>query len=181
MALLRKAGEISAEGHRAAMLAPEPAHEYEIQAVVEYTFIAARRRAARVRLDRRRGRERHAAPLHEGPRRRRSRATSSSSTPPREYEGYAADVTRTIPVSGTLHRRTQRKLYQLVRDAQAAAERNSKPGMSAKAAQDSSIAVRAKGLVALGLAEIGDGDVRSAVAGELHRQRPSPASRPTSG
>ena len=36
--LLRKAGEISAEGHRAAMTAPEPAHEYEIQAVVEYTF-----------------------------------------------------------------------------------------------------------------------------------------------
>src|SRR4029453_5919331 len=31
LALLRKAGEISAEGHRAAMLAPEPAHEYELQ------------------------------------------------------------------------------------------------------------------------------------------------------
>ncbi len=44
-------------------------------------------------------------------------------------------------------------MYQLVRDAQAAAERNSKPGMSAQAASDSSIAVRAKGLVALGLAE----------------------------
>jgi len=35
LALLRKAGEISAEGHRAAMVAPEPAHEYELQAVVE--------------------------------------------------------------------------------------------------------------------------------------------------
>src|SRR5688500_6459893 len=39
MALLRKAAEITAEGHRAAMLAPEPAHEYELQAAVEYAFM----------------------------------------------------------------------------------------------------------------------------------------------
>jgi Xaa-Pro aminopeptidase len=42
-------------------------------------------------------------------------------------------------------------IYQLVRDAQAAAERNSKPGMLAAAAQDSSVAVRAAGLAKLGL------------------------------
>ncbi|HEY9229227.1 MAG TPA: M24 family metallopeptidase, partial [Gemmatimonadaceae bacterium] len=72
-----------------------------------------------------------------------------------EYEGYAADITRTIPVSGTFTPE-QKKLYQLVRDAQAAAERNSKPGKSASAAQDSSVVVRAKGLVALGLAESED-------------------------
>ena len=72
-----------------------------------------------------------------------------------EYEGYAADITRTIPVSGTFTPE-QSKIYQLVRDAQAAAERNSKPGMSAPAAQDSSVAVRAKGLAALGLVESED-------------------------
>ena len=44
-----------------------------------------------------------------------------------EYEGYAADITRTIPVSGTFTAE-QKKIYQIVRDAQAAAERNSKPG-----------------------------------------------------
>ena len=43
-----------------------------------------------------------------------------------------------------------------MRDAQAAAERNSKPGKSAAAAQDSSVAVRAKGLAALGLVESED-------------------------
>ena len=48
-----------------------------------------------------------------------------------EYEGYAADITRTIPVSGTFTAE-QKKIYQLVRDAQAAAERNSKPGKSAR-------------------------------------------------
>jgi Xaa-Pro aminopeptidase len=69
-----------------------------------------------------------------------------------EYEGYAADITRTIPVSGTFTKE-QRAVYQLVRDAQAAAERNSKPGMLASAAQDSSIVVRTKGLAALGLVE----------------------------
>jgi Xaa-Pro aminopeptidase len=69
-----------------------------------------------------------------------------------EYEGYAADITRTIPVSGK-YTAEQRAIYQLVRDAQAAAERNSKPGMSAGAAQDSSFDIRARGLAALGLVE----------------------------
>jgi Xaa-Pro aminopeptidase len=69
-----------------------------------------------------------------------------------EYEGYAADITRTIPVSGTFTAE-QRQIYQLVRDAQAAAERNAKPGRSAQAAQDSSVAVRARGLATLGLIE----------------------------
>jgi Xaa-Pro aminopeptidase len=69
-----------------------------------------------------------------------------------EYEGYAADITRTIPVSGK-YTAEQKKIYKLVRDAQAAAERNSRPGMSAAAAQDSSFDIRARGLAALGLVE----------------------------
>jgi Xaa-Pro aminopeptidase len=72
-----------------------------------------------------------------------------------EYEGYAADVTRTIPVSGT-YTPAQRELYKLVYDAQLAAERNAKAGMSVRASVDSSVAIRAKGLVALGLAESED-------------------------
>jgi hypothetical protein len=69
-----------------------------------------------------------------------------------EYRGYAADITRTIPVSGT-YTAAQRQLYQLVRDAQDIAERFSKPGMSVRAATDSSVALRARGLAALGLVE----------------------------
>src|SRR6185503_15021980 len=42
---------------------------------------------------------------------------------------------------------------------QAAAERNSKPGMSAQAANDTSIVVRAKGLAALGLVESEDATI----------------------
>ena len=50
----------------------------------------------------------------------------------------------------------QRALYQLVRDAQAAAEKFSKPGMSSLAASDSSFEVRARGLAALGYIESAD-------------------------
>jgi Xaa-Pro aminopeptidase len=151
LALLRKAGEISAEGHRAAMLAPEPAHEYEVQAVVEYTF--TRLGGERPAYGSIVGAGADGTQLHYMKDRNQAKPGDliviDAAT---QYEGYAADVTRTIPVSGS-YTADQRKLYQLVRDAQAAAERNSKPGMSAKAASDSSIAVRAKGLVALGLAE----------------------------
>jgi len=154
MALLRKAGEISAEGHRAAMLAPEPAHEYELQAAVEYTFM--KRGGARPSYGSIVGAGKNGTQLHymkdRGPAKPGDVVVIDAGT---EYEGYAADVTRTVPVSGTFTP-AQRALYQLVYDAQLAAERNSKAGMSAKAAVDSSIAIRAKGLVALGLAESED-------------------------
>jgi Xaa-Pro aminopeptidase len=67
-----------------------------------------------------------------------------------EFEGYAADETRTLPVSGSFTA-PQRAIYQLVRDAQAAAERLARAGQSARASADSSVEVRARGLAALGL------------------------------
>jgi len=151
MALLRKAGEISAEGHRAAMTAPEPGHEYEIQAAVEYTFMKLG--GARPSYGSIVGAGKNGTQLHymkdRGVAKPGDVIVIDAGT---EYEGYAADVTRTIPVSGTFTP-AQREIYKLVYDAQLAAERNSKAGMSAKAAVDSSIDIRAKGLVALGLAE----------------------------
>lgn len=151
MALLRKASEISAEGHRAAMLAPEPAHEYELQAAAEHAFMKlGGRRPAYGSIV---GAGRNGTTLHymksRGAAKPGDVVVLDAGT---EYEGYTADVTRTIPVSGTFTRE-QRALYQLVYEAQLAAERNSRAGMSARASVDSSIAVRAKGLVALGLAE----------------------------
>jgi len=71
------------------------------------------------------------------------------------YRGYAADVTRTIPVSGKFTAE-QRAVYQLVRDAQAAAEKVAKPGASAKAWSDTARAVEARGLAKLGLIESED-------------------------
>ena len=71
------------------------------------------------------------------------------------YRGYAADVTRTVPVSGRFSRE-QRAIYQLVRDAQAASERVAKPGASWQAWRDSARAVEARGLARLGLIESPD-------------------------
>ncbi len=154
-ALLRRAAEISVAGHRAAMQSVAPdLHEYDLQAVIEFTF-------------RRQGSERPAygsivgsgpngTQLHYMKDRRALQAGELVVIDAgAEYGGYAADVTRTLPVSGTFTP-DQRALYQIVRDAQAAAERNSGPGKSVQAAQDSSVDVRARGLARLGLIEAPD-------------------------
>jgi Xaa-Pro aminopeptidase len=64
--------------------------------------------------------------------------------------GYAADVTRTIPVSGRFTPE-QRAIYQLVRDAQAASERVARPGATWEGWRDSARVVEARGLARLGL------------------------------
>jgi Xaa-Pro aminopeptidase len=68
------------------------------------------------------------------------------------YRGYAADVTRTLPVSGKFTP-DQRAIYQLVRDAQTAAERVAKPGASWQAWRDTAFAIHAQGMARLGLVE----------------------------
>ena len=151
ISLLRRAAEISSEGHRAVLLAPTPQHEYELQAVLEYNF--TRLGGTRPAYGSIVGSGVNGTQLHY----MKDRAETKPGDlvvmdAAAEYEGYAADITRTIPVSGTFTPE-QRKIYQLVRDAQAAAERNARPGKSAQAAQDSSVAVRARGLAALGLIE----------------------------
>lgn len=149
LALLRRAAEISDAGHRAAMTMAQPTKEYEIQAALEYAFL--RLGGARPSYGSIVGGGAHGTQLHymrdRGDVRPGDLVVMDAAT---EYEGYAADITRTLPVSGTFTA-PQRALYQLVRDAQAAAERNSKPGMSAAAASDSAFDVRERGLAALGL------------------------------
>jgi Xaa-Pro aminopeptidase len=68
------------------------------------------------------------------------------------YKGYAADVTRTIPASG-VYSPQQRAVYQIVRDAQAAAERQAKLGALSQLMSDSAAVVLAAGLTRLGLIE----------------------------
>lgn len=154
IALLKKAAEISSEGHRAAMLAPVPQHEYELQAALENAFL--RLGADRPAYGSIVGSGQNGTQLHymkdRGETKPGDLVVMDAAG---EYEGYAADITRTIPVSGT-YTPEQRKVYQIVRDAQAAAERNSGPGKLQQVASDSSYVVRAKGLAALGLIESED-------------------------
>jgi len=136
------------------MTAPMPRHEYELQAALEYTF--TRLGGSRPAYGSIVGSGLNGTQLHymkdHGETKPGDLVVMDAAT---EYEGYAADITRTIPVSGTFTP-DQRRMYQLVRDAQAAAERNAGPGKSAQAAQDSSVEVRARGLAALGLIESAD-------------------------
>ncbi len=68
------------------------------------------------------------------------------------YAGYAADITRTIPVNGRFTSE-QRAIYQLVRDAQAAAEEIAGPGVSSADMSRRATEILASGLAELGLTE----------------------------
>ncbi len=154
LALIRRAAEISSEGHKAAMRLQQPNKEFELQAALEYEFTrlgGARPAYGSIVGGGVRGTQLHYM-RNRGDLKPGDMVVIDAAT---EYEGYAADVTRSIPVSGT-YSPEQREMYQLVLDAQLAAERNSKVGMSSIAAQDSSEDVRARGLAKLGLIESPD-------------------------
>ena len=151
-ALLRRAAEISAIGHRDAMRATAPGcNEGEIQAVLEGAF-------------RRLGGETpgygsivgsgpNALALHYMRNDRVMRAGEvmviDAAT---AFEHYSADVTRTLPVSGRFTP-DQRAIYQIVLDAQAAFVRQIRPGAPYFTANDSGRAVVTAGLARLGLIE----------------------------
>ena len=152
MELIRKAVAITVEAHREAMRAIEPdMNEFEVEALVEYTF---RRNGAQGPS--------FASIIGSGPNsttlhyNRDDRFMRAGEVVVMDigasYRGYAADVTRTVPVSGTFSAE-QRAIYQIVRDAQAAAERNAKPGAEARVMSDSASAVLDAGVARLGLTE----------------------------
>ncbi|HEY4321037.1 MAG TPA: aminopeptidase P N-terminal domain-containing protein [Gemmatimonadales bacterium] len=151
IAALRRAAVISSDGHRAVLLMPEPTHEYDMQAVLESTFL--KEGGERPAYGSIVGAGANSTLLHymldRGPARPGDIVVIDAAT---QYDGYAADVTRSIPVSGK-YTPEQRAIYQLVRNAQAAAERNARPGLPRAAAWDSATALRARGLAALGLIE----------------------------
>jgi len=150
LASMRRAAQITSAAHVAAMRATAPGrHEYEIEATVEYEF-------------RRRGANGPAYPsivasganatiLHYHENSRRMAAgdlllLDAGS----EVDCYAADVTRTWPVSGTFSP-PQRRVYELVLAAQHAAIAAVKPGASVNDAHDVAVRTLVDGLRALGL------------------------------
>lgn len=68
------------------------------------------------------------------------------------YDGYSADITRTVPVDGT-YTPEAKEIYRIVLDAQKAAERQIKPGTPRNAPTDSAYVVLKAGLTRLGLIE----------------------------
>ncbi len=127
--LIRAAIHATIEAHRAVARKIAPGvYEYEVEAVIQEAF-------------RRHGSERDAFPsivgsgpnsciLHYSANRRRMSAGELVVVDiGAEYSYYAADITRTYPVSGKFSPR-QRELYLAVLNAQKAAERAAKPGIT---------------------------------------------------
>ena len=152
LALLRRAIAITVLAHREAARAIEPGmNEFEIEALIEYTF--RRNGADRPAFATIVGSGPNSTTLHYHRNDRFMRAGDVVVMDiGASYRGYAADVTRTVPVSGTFTP-DQRAIYQLVRDAQAAAERQVRIGARASLMSDSASAVLTAGLARLGLIE----------------------------
>ncbi len=150
MDLISRAAAISMEAHAEAARAIEPGmNEFEIQALMEYTF---RRYGA--------DRPAYASIVGSGPNstvlhyNRDDRYMQAGDLllidAAASFAGYAADVTRTFPVSGTFTP-AQRDIYQIVRAAQAAAERTARPGVKWSEVSRVASATLAEGLTRLGL------------------------------
>ena len=150
IALLRRAAQISARGHREAMKALAPGcGENEIQAVLDGSF--RRLGGDRPGYGSIVGGGKNATILHymedndvlnDGELLLIDAATS--------FDHYSADITRTLPVNGKFSP-AQRDIYQIVRDAQEAWVRQVKPGVSVRAADEAGRAVIERGLARLGL------------------------------
>lgn len=152
LTMIRNAVDITVRAQREAIPAIRPGlNEFEIQALIEYTF---RRNGA--------DRPAFATIVGSGP----NSTTLHYNANDRfignndmvvldigaSFRGYAADVTRTVPASGVFSP-PQRAIYQLVRDAQAAAERQARVEAPARLMSDSAESVLANGLARLGLIE----------------------------
>ena len=150
LACMRKAAAIAAEGHHAAMRAArDGVHEYEIEALLDYTF-------------RRLGASGPAYPsivaagvnatiLHYTTNDQQMRAADLLLIDAgAEYGGYCSDITRTFPVGGHFTE-AQRAIYDLVLQAQLAAIEIVRPGIAVDAPHARAVEVLVDGLLALGL------------------------------
>ena len=126
---LRQAVAISAEGHRAAMMAAAPGKwEYELEAAAEGTF--RRLGAERVGYPSIVGAGFNSTVLHyDASRARLAEGDVVVMDMAAEFGYYSADLTRTIPASGRFSPR-QRAIYDLVLGSQQAAMDSVRPGVT---------------------------------------------------
>jgi Xaa-Pro aminopeptidase len=150
--LIRRAIQVSVLAHRAAMRSVVPGmNEFEMQALIEYYF-------------RRNGVERpaYSSIVGSGPNsttlhyRDADRFMQENEVllidAGASYRGYAADITRTMPVNGTFSS-DQRAIYEIVLRAQKAAESLVRTGVTWADLNQAAEREIAAGLTALGLIE----------------------------
>jgi Xaa-Pro aminopeptidase len=150
LAHMRRAAAIAAAGHDAAVRAVrDGVREYEIEAVLDYTFrkmggagpaypsiVAAGANATILHYT-----------TNDQPMRDGQLVLIDAGA---EYEGYCSDVTRTFPV-GTRFSEAQRAIYDLVLQAQLAAIEIIRPGVRVEDAHRRVIEILVEGLLALGI------------------------------
>lgn len=165
--LMQRAIDITAGALRAAYRAARPdMHEYELEAVIEYVFHSEGAEAPAFPSIV--GSGENSVVLHyETNRRQMQDGDLVVMDVGAEYHGYAADVTRTIPVSGTFSD-DQRAIYQLVLDAQEAAIEATRPGNSFNAPHYAARAVLEQGLRDLGILGEEEDVMRYAIHASSH-------------
>jgi Xaa-Pro aminopeptidase len=150
LAIQRRAADITAEAHIAAMRAAKPGvNEYEIEALIDYTFrrkggfgpgypsiVGGGVNATILHY------VENKAPLREG-----DLLLVDAGC---EVDGFTADVTRTFPVGGRFSE-PQRRVYEAVLDAQLEAIAATKPGATLEAIHAGVVESLTRKMVALGL------------------------------
>jgi Xaa-Pro aminopeptidase len=149
---LRIAAEISARGHLAAMRMAQPGvGEFELQGLAEYVWRSEG--ADGPGYSSIVGSGPNSTILHYGASTRIAQAGEVIVMDmAAAFDGYSADITRTIPVSG-MFTPAQREIYAVVLSAQKAAERQIRVGGPSRAMIDSATAALQAGLTQLGLIE----------------------------
>lgn len=150
LALERKAIDITVRAEHDAIATIRPGvNEFEIQALIEYTF--RRNGADRPSFSTIVGSGPNSTALHYNADDRFMRAGDVVVMDiGASYRGYAADVTRTVPVSGTFTPE-QRAVYEVVRKAQRAAEEVAHVGVPQAVLDEAANRALAAGLTRLGL------------------------------
>lgn len=150
LAVMRRAGEVSARAHRRAMQVCRPGmYEFQIEAEIVHEFMRHGLRSPAYSSIVAGGE--NACVLHYT----ENKDVLSDGDlllidAGAECDGYAADITRTFPVNGRFGE-PQRKLYELVLAAQLAAIDMVRPGVTWIEPHDVAVQVLTKGLVKLGL------------------------------
>jgi Xaa-Pro aminopeptidase len=163
--LMRRAAEITREAHHeAARIARAGTHEYELEAILNYTF--RRRGAAGPAYASIVGGGRNGTILHyvanDQPLVDGELVLIDAGC---EYAGYASDVTRTYPVGGRFEG-AARDVYEVVLAAQLGALEVAKPGATLVQVHEAAVDALVRGMVDIGLMQ---GDPAELIAREAYR------------
>jgi Xaa-Pro aminopeptidase len=154
---MRRAAAITAEAHAGAMSRATPGmHEYEIEALLREVF--RRNGSDRPAYTPIVGSGPNATVLHYHANSRRFEAGDLLLIDAGcEYGYYASDVTRTFPVDGRFSE-PQRRVYEVVLEAQLAAIEEARPGGTIESVHEVSLRTLVSGMVRIGLlqGEVGE-------------------------